>query len=325
MLMRVLITGGSGFIGTNIVEELAERKDNVANLDIRPPRLLAHAGFWKEVSLLDRDATRRLVEEFQPDYVIHAAARADLRGHSLSDYALNTVGTSNLIDSLKYADSVKRTLIISTMLVCRNGYSPHSETEYCANTLYGASKVQMEEMVRKRMGSGLLDFVIVRPTSIWGPWFAEPYRQFFEAIVRGVYFHPGIAPVKKQFGYVGNVVDQILTLMTAQQSEISERVFYVGDYSAYVVRDWADLIQRELGASGIRTMPLSVLRPVAAVGDLLVRLGWNRAPLTSFRLSNMLLDNSLPFDNTARVCGPLRCSVAEGVRKTVAWLREQTA
>jgi nucleoside-diphosphate-sugar epimerase len=318
--MRVIVTGGSGFIGTNLIEELLERKYEVVNLDIRPPKLRDHEPLWRDVSLLDERATCQVLNDVQPDYVIHAAARTDLRGRSLSDYTVNTTGTSVLISAAEAAGSVKRTLFISSMLVCRNGHKPSNESEYCSDTPYGKSKAGMENIVRDRMRSARTEFVILRPTSIWGPWFGEPYRQFFHAIRRGLYVHPGNGQVKKQFGYVGNVVDQMLTLLTARPEDCAGTVFYVGDYTPYIVREWADLIQLNFGTRRIRTAPLTMLNAVALAGDLLHSLGWSQAPLTSFRLANMLMDNSLPFEKTAHVCGALKYSLLEGVQHTVAWL-----
>jgi len=117
------------------------------------------------------------------------------------------------------------------------------------------------------------------------------------------------------------VVDQIERLLVADAAQCSGSVFYLGDYTAYIVRDWANLIQKELGIKRIRTMPLTILRAIATVGDALNYIGWSRVPLTSFRLSNMLTNNILDSENTARVCGPLNHSVADGVRDTVAWIK----
>jgi nucleoside-diphosphate-sugar epimerase len=285
--------------------------------------LKAHSTFWREVSLLDEHATSQLLKDVQPDYVIHAAARTDLGGRSPGDYAVNTAGTSNLISAMEAAGSVKRAVLLSSMLVCRNGYTPSGDLDYCPDTPYGESKVDMERLVREQMGRAGIEFVIARPTSVWGPWFGEPYLQFFLTIRRGLYVHPGRVQVKKQFAYVGNVVDQLLKLLTADSEDCSESVFYVGDYSQYVVREWADLIQRELKVRRIRTLPLSILSAMAATGDVLLSLGWRRVPLTKFRLSNMLTNNLLPFGKTARVCGPLQYAVADGVQQTVAWLNKE--
>lgn len=321
--MRVLVTGGSGFIGTNLIQELIERNHMVVNLDISEPRQKAHLPVWRQVSLLNGRETLQLLKEVRPDYVIHTAARTDLNGRTLDGYAVNTTGTKNLITAMDATGSVKRAIVFSSMLVCRNGYRPVSDVDYCADTAYGESKVQMEGIVREGMGPTGTEFVIVRPTSVWGPWFNGPYSQFFQMIKRGLYVHPGRIQVRKHFAYVGNVVSQTLKLLTASPEDCAGEVFYVGDYTEYIVGEWADLVQRELGAHRIRTVPLPVLKVIALSGDLLTSLGWRRVPLTSFRLSNMLTNNSLPFEKSSRVLGALDYSVVDGVQKTIAWLNEQ--
>ena len=74
----------------------------------------------------------------------------------------------------------------------RIGYQPDSDTDYCPTTAYGASKALGEEAVR----AAQLDvpWVIVRPTSIWGPWFDIPYRTFFDSIQHGRFFRIDSAP-----------------------------------------------------------------------------------------------------------------------------------
>ena len=321
--MRVLVTGGSGFIGTNLVQKLIEGKNEVTSVDTCAPRLKSHVPIWRGISLMDQRLTLELLQAVRPEYVVHCAARTDLDGRSREDYTLNTIGTSNLIVAMKASGSVKRAVFLSSMLVCRNGYTPGSDLDYCPDTPYGESKVEMEKLVREQMGQAGIEYVIARPTSVWGPWFREPYLQFFLTIRRGLYVHPGHVQVKKQFAYVGNVVDQLLKLLAADSSDCSGAVFYVGDYSEYVVRDWANQIQRELKVRRIPTLPLFLMRAMAAAGDVFLSLGWRRFPLTRFRLSNMLTNNLLPFENTARVCGPLQYPVTDGVRQTVAWLDKE--
>jgi nucleoside-diphosphate-sugar epimerase len=321
--MRILVTGGSGFIGTNLINKLTGGGYEVLNMDVCEPRLKTHIPLWRKISLLDLYAMSQLVAEFQPDYVVHAAARTDLRGKTSEDYVANTTGTSNLVTALDAAATIKRVIFISSMLVCRNGYTPTSIVEYCPDTIYGESKAEMEILIRTRMDLAGREYVIVRPTSVWGPWFGEPYLQFFLAIRRGLYVHPGNGQVNKQFAYVGNVVDQIERLLVVDAVHCSGSVFYLGDYAGYIVRDWANLIQKELRTKRIRTIPLTFLKAIATVGDSLMYIGWTRVPLTSFRLSNMLKSNILDSENTARVCGPLNHSVADGVRETVAWIKTQ--
>jgi len=58
--MRILVTGGSGFIGTNYIGLLLRNgQADFINLDIRPPRNMAHKSFWQGCDLLDAPALKR--------------------------------------------------------------------------------------------------------------------------------------------------------------------------------------------------------------------------------------------------------------------------
>ena len=64
-------------------------------------------------------------------------------------------------------------LITSSQLVCRPGYVPKNYEDYAPHTLYGQSKVQTELITRAWKGAPC-PWTLIRPTSIWGPWFHIP-------------------------------------------------------------------------------------------------------------------------------------------------------
>jgi nucleoside-diphosphate-sugar epimerase len=84
--MRVLVTGGSGFIGTNLVEHFASRGYEVCNFDIASPRNPVHLPYWVKGNLLEAKGLRALVRDFDPEVIFHMAARTDLGGRSIRDY-----------------------------------------------------------------------------------------------------------------------------------------------------------------------------------------------------------------------------------------------
>ena len=65
----MLVTGGSGFIGTNLMELLLEQKVEVLNLDWNPPLNSAHAPWWRDVDLMDQQACERQFHAFKPTHV----------------------------------------------------------------------------------------------------------------------------------------------------------------------------------------------------------------------------------------------------------------
>lgn len=324
LISRLLITGGSGFIGTNAVQFALDHGIPVCSLDIRPPRNACHTPVWRSGDLLDFPALRAAIQEFRPTHVLHLGARTDLRETGDPEgYAANTRGVRNLAEALAGTPDCARVVYASSMLVCRNGYRPHGPADYCPDTLYGASKVEGEAIVR-RAGSPF-EWCIVRPTSIWGPWFGAPYRNFFEAIARGVYRHPGGVEVIKALGYVGNTVWQLYRLLDAPAAEIQGGVFYLADYELLAVRQWADWIAAALGAPRIGAVPIPLFRAAALLGDAAQTVGVRNPPLTSFRLRNMLTPSSFDLSAIEAVSGPLPYTARQGVRATAEWLEGLTS
>lgn len=69
------------------------------------------------------------------------------------------------------------------------------------------NKVVTEENVWKNEPN--CDWAIIRPTSIWGPWFKESYRNFFDMVMAHHYYYIRYKGCTKTYGYVGNAVYQI--------------------------------------------------------------------------------------------------------------------
>ena len=317
--MRIAVTGGSGFIGTNVIAEAVERGHEVINLDIAPPRCGEQQQYWRQVDLLNGPLLTNTLTSFAPEAILHLAARTDLvESDALRHYAVNTDGVANLLESAARLRHLRRVIFASTMLVCRYGYTPASEHEYCPNTAYGESKVAGERLVR----TAALPYVwtIVRPTSIWGPWCEEPYKRFLTSVCRGMYVHVGSRAVPKALGFVGNTVFQLFRLLDCPEATANARTFYLLDYPGTTIKDWANSVQAIAGARRIPTVPLWSLRCAAYAGDLLKYSGWKNPPMTSFRLANMTTPSR--FDTLAleRLAGPLPYSLDEGVRLTLAWL-----
>jgi GlcNAc-P-P-Und epimerase len=323
-MKKVLVTGGSGFIGTNYIQSLSSKKVDVLNLDIKEPQNKAHLNFFRKVDILDLDSFTSMVNEFKPSHIVHLAARTDLDGKRLSEYKANIDGVKNLIEIISKQKSIRRCLFTSTKSVCKNGYNPKSDDEYCPDTLYGESKVIGEKLVRESLELQC-EWCIVRPTSIWGPWFnVPPYKGFFLSISKGLYFHPGKIDPPKNFGYVGNIIYQLNKLIDAPKEIIHKGTFYLADYKEYSIKTWANIISIQIRNKEIKTIPEWVIKLVAKAGDLFKKLGYEDPPITSFRLKNIRTDTSgTPCEPTIAITGPLPYTMEKGVEQTIGWLREK--
>lgn len=322
-MKKILITGGSGFIGINLIKALVERDYDVVNIDIRNTQYSTQNIHYSKINLLDANELKSFFRDYNPQYVIHLAARTDLDGQKLEDYSVNSVGTKNLVEAISSVGTVERCIFTTSKLVCRPGYLPCNAEDYAPHTLYGESKVLSEKIIRQ---SDLpCTWCIGRPSSIWGPWFGVPYRDFFINVAKGRYWHPGGVNPPKSFGYVGNVIHQILSLLDAPKEKIHANTFYWSDYEATTIKGWADCISMKIRGEKTKEVPELLIKAIALGGDLLKKAGVSNPPLTSFRLRNIKTDTTtgVSLDAMKEISGPLPYTLEQGVNETVLWMRTQ--
>lgn len=319
MKKKILITGGSGFIGTNCVQYFSDHEYEVLNLDIKEPQNDNHSSFWTKCDILDLELLKREVSAFSPDFCLHLAARTDLDGKSLDVYAANIEGVKNMVSALSAVENLTRVVFASSRMVCRIGYQPASELDICPPNFYGKSKTMGEAIVRSSTLSA--SWVIVRPTSIWGPWFHVPYRNFFTTLLNNVYFHPKGFNPKKSFGFVGNTVFQLEKIILAERELLEKKTLYLCDYPALTLLEWANEINRQFHGENVKQLPFSVLKTISVVGDILAKVGFH-PPLTSFRLKNIVTEMEYNTKDLEGICEQLPESLISGVQQTVAWMKQ---
>ena len=313
---KILLTGASGFIGTNLLEDLLKKGYEVKNLDWNEPKITARKNLWENINIINYDEFEKAVISFNPDYIVHLAARTDLDGKTLEDYDQNITGVENLMKIIHKLPNLKKIIITSSKFVTRNGYQIKNQRDYCPHTKYGESKVETETRVWNDIPD--CDWCIIRPTSIWGPWFGVPYRNFFDMVIRRMYFHIGHIKCHKTYGYIGNAIYQIEQLLFNETKDVNNKVFYIGDEPPYEINEWADEIAAELGFK-IPTMPVWFVKCLAKFGDF---LGFFHIhfPMQSFRFTNMTNDGINDMSNTYKIAPEMPYTRLEGVKETIAWI-----
>ena len=310
-------------MGTNLVGYFTEQGWEVINFDIAGPRNIEHTTFWRKVDLLDRPQIIRETQQFQPSAFLHFGARTDLKEEkNLGGFTANIEGVCNIIEAIRATPSIQRVIFASSQLVCRLGITPKDDYDYQPTTLYGQSKVLTERIIRAAGEIGPI-WTIVRPTSLWGPWFDVPYKDFFTMIARNLYVHPGGVRTKKQWGFIGNTVYQIWKLIKAPPDMVHKKTFYLADYEPVDLSDFADLVQTRLMAKPIRTVPVGILKLAAFIGDGVQMLGWTNPPLTRFRFKNIVTSEIQDLEPLRQIADPLPYSSADGIAITVDWLRRE--
>lgn len=313
---KYLITGGSGFIGTNLISRLLNENHEVLSIDLVKPKLKEHNSFFKMVDLCDLKELENTIISFNPTYVIHLGARTDLNGKTLTDYDANIGGVKNLLIILDKLNTLKRVVFASSMYVCQPGYVPKGYDDYKPHTVYGESKVLTEKIIKEY--NPKYTWSLIRPTSIWGPYFGEPYNLFFKIVLSRKYFHMGKKACKKTYGYIDNFIYQLISIINSNEIAVNKKTFYLGDYEPYNITTWANEIAG-FKKINIPNIPFSLFKIMALFGDVLKFVGV-KFPMTSFRLKNMTTNNVFDLSDIHVIAPNLPVSRIQGTKKTVNWI-----
>jgi len=316
--MKLLVTGASGFIGTNYIEYYRHQDCELVNVDIQEPLNSEHKLFWSKCDIMDPKELEKMFSEFKPTHVVHLAARAECDENTTVEegYAVNTVGTNNVLNVVKKTSSVERAIIVSTQYVAGPSRLPEHDEDYFPHTVYGQSKVITEQLARQSE----LDcsWTLVRPTNIWGPWHYRYRREAWRVIKNGMYLHPGGKPVVRSYGYVGNIVWQMAQILSAPREIVDKQVFYLGDKPGDIY-EWVNAFSLALRGKHAVKAPRAILQGLGWAGDLATKVGL-RFPLTSSRFKNMTSDYLTPMEKTFCTFGAPPFTLAQGVEKTLQWL-----
>jgi GlcNAc-P-P-Und epimerase len=317
--MKILITGGSGFIGTNAIEDFSAQGDSILNYSLHAPLNPAQNEYWRAGDILDLPETIATFQEFQPDHVLHLAARAECDENTTlkEGYRVNIDGTQNVLEAICATPSVQRVIITSSQFVCAPGRLPESDTDYFPETIYGESKVMTEKLTRQ--ANLPCCWTIIRPTNIWGPWHMRYRREFWRVVERGLYFHPGRKPVIRCYGYVKNVVAQMRRIFLAPRELVDGQTIYLGDRPIDLF-EWTNGFCRALRGRNVRVIPRPLLRFLGLLGDIPTRLAGKAFLINSSRFRSMTTNYDTPMEATFQLLGENPYSLQQGIDETVRWL-----
>jgi len=278
-MSKLLITGGSGFIGTNyIINNEYFNNYEIINIDIKKPKLESQNKYLIKCDILHISDLENIIIKFKPDYILHLAAETDVNGKNLAFYNANIAGVENIVKVVKKVNFVKRVIFTSTQHVHQFHGQPTNDDEYFPLGLYGESKVIGEKIVKK--ANLECEWLIIRPTNIWGPYHNIYPEGLWKQITKGRYLHPGNSIILRSYWYIGNVIYQINKLFDAQKKVVEGKIFYVGDLLSSISIDF---------------------------------------PMNSKRFKNMILPNPCNIQKTLDVTGVNPYPIDESIQLTANW------
>lgn len=258
---RALVTGGAGFIGSNLVDQLLSDGYEVAVIDNESSQVNAQF-YWNKkaqnylTNITNQRECSRVFADFKPDYVFHLAAHSRIPiaiKNPIESCDVNVVGTCNMLQqSREYG--VKRFMFSSTSSVYGlSNKCPLKEDmpRDCLNP-YSVSKAAAEDLCKMYFNLFDLETVIFRYFNVYGE--RQPLRGQYAPLI-GIFQRQkeeglpmtivGDGKQARDFTYVGDVVNANILAATSDNPDILGEVFNVGCGKNYSVLDVADIIGGE--------------------------------------------------------------------------------
>jgi UDP-glucose 4-epimerase len=257
-MANILVTGGAGFIGSHVAEDLLGSGHRVTVLDDLSGGFIdniVNGARFIQGSINDVDLIQALFRENQFEYVFHLAAyAAEGLSHFIKrfNYTNNLIGSVNLINA-SINSGVKCFVFTSSIAVY--GASPElpmtEETPPCPEDSYGIAKLTVEQELRVCKQMFDLDYIIFRPHNVYGERqnIGDKYRNvvgiFMNQILQGkpmTIFGDGTQT--RAFSYIGDVAPIIAASIHAP--EAYGQVFNIGADQPYTVNELAGCVARAM-------------------------------------------------------------------------------
>ncbi|GAB4528300.1 MAG: NAD-dependent epimerase/dehydratase family protein [Pleurocapsa sp.] len=306
--MKILVTGATGFIGGHLLPRLLQDKheivvatrhtNSVEKLSIPVPHVVVG----------EIDGNTDWSEALSGiDAVIHLAGRAHILQENVADpeaefQRVNVTGTKNLVKQ-SLAAGVKRFIFISSIgaVATLSDRILTEETPPQPDTPYGRSKLEAEQALVKLTENTAMSWTILRPTLVYGEGNPGNMANLLKLIQLRIPLPLGAINNRRNFLYVGNLVDAIALCLT--HSQAVNKLFLIGDTERLSTPELIQQIATALSISvTLIPIPLSFLKLLGSWGDFSSNILGKSLPINSNVVSK--LSGSLAVDNS-QICSSL--------------------
>jgi nucleoside-diphosphate-sugar epimerase len=264
--MKILVTGGLGFIGHNVVAQLESQghtcviTDTQTTYGIVPQAELDYLVAERRkkiktdriyrIDIADQDGIDWLIREHQPNMVIHLASFPRQKVVNASPAYGARVMMEGLINVLESAKNhrVERVVYISSSMVYGDFEDQIAEDSEC-NPIgqYGIMKLAGEQLIKDYHRRGAFDYVVVRPSAVYGPLDVEDrvIAKFMLAAMRGETLRVNGAEETLDFTYVDDAASGIVRATTRIMS--ANRIYNITKSHSVTLLKAAEMIVEIVG------------------------------------------------------------------------------
>lgn len=315
----ILITGGSGFIGSHFHNLLKEER--LVNLDLNTPNFDAHSEFIQG-DIRKEDDVRKAVTGRSIHTIISLAAKHHDFGIGHDEYFDTNEQGTEVICKVAAEHDIRRIIFFSSVAVygLRETASTE-EMEPTPNGPYGASKLAGEKVLRQWVESGAgRSVVVLRPTVVFGPGNMANMKSLIEQIDSGFYFHVGKGDNIKSIAYVENVVDATLFLMGKMAPGMV--IYNYADEPHLSTREIGNHIARFLNRRIRITVPKSLALLMGLPFDLAIRVTGKNLPISSARIQKLSTQTYHSAKKLFDEGFKPRFTTVEGLARMVVWYKQ---
>jgi len=311
--MNILITGGSGFIGTRLIDELLKHNHKITiydkNISKKYPKLTVK-GDVRDVEALT-NACQNI------DLIYNLAAEHADNVTPLSLYKdVNVDGAKNVVKAAK-ANGIKKIIFTSSVAIYPlDAGESHEELEPAPFNEYGRTKLAAEKVFLQWQAEDKENSLfMVRPAAVFGETNRGNIYNLLKQIHSGKFLNIGKGNNRKSIGYVGNIA-AFLTTLADKTTTVD--IYNYADKPDMTSREMADYIQKELGRDKkIATVPYFVGLMGGYAFDILSKLTGKKYPISSIRIKKFTADTSIDTTKLENSGFVRPFTLQEGFSKTI--------
>jgi nucleoside-diphosphate-sugar epimerase len=323
--VKALVTGGTGFVGSHLVDYLLQKNYSVRCLVRKSSDkkwLKDKAVEYVYGDLFDENATRQAVSDV--DYIYHSAGLTKAKTKE-EFYRANALGTKNLLEAtLRHNPNLQRFVHISsgTAVGPSETKTPIDETaKPHPLTTYGKSKWQAEEECAKVMNK--LSITIVRPPAVFGERDKDVF-EFFNTFAKGL--QPMVGFSEKYVSLI-HVTDLARGIILAGESPNTiGQTYFITSKQVYGWKEIGEVTRKVMSRKALRLrIPEAGIYVIAAFAELFSRFSPKPA-LINFEKAKDMVQNYWTFshEKAKRDFGfEQQVSLEEGIRRTVEWYKKE--